>query len=82
VVLAVASDEGGARGGGSLGCPLSPRVTEIAPVLTSSRHPLPHTTTGAFSVVLAVGYLLLVQVMDSREMLPPPPEAMGMGEVR
>jgi hypothetical protein len=33
-------------------------------------------------VVLAVGYLLLVQVMDSREMLPPPPEAMGMGEVR
>ena len=32
------------------------------------------------SVVLAVGYLALVQVMDSREMLPPPPEAMGNGE--
>jgi hypothetical protein len=32
------------------------------------------------SVILAVGYLALVQVIDSREMLPPPPEAMGMGE--
>lgn len=36
--------------------------------------------TGVVSVVLAVGYLALVQVMDSREMLPPPPEAMGNGE--
>ena len=36
--------------------------------------------TGVVSVVLAVGYLALVQVMDSREMLPPPPEALGMGE--
>ncbi len=36
--------------------------------------------TGVVSVALAVGYLALVQVIDSREMLPPPPEAMGMGE--
>ncbi len=36
--------------------------------------------TGVVSVVLAVGYLALVQVMDSREFLPPPPEAMGNGE--
>ena len=28
------------------------------------------------SVALAIGYLALVQVIDSREMLPPPPEAM------
>ena len=27
------------------------------------------------SVVLAVAYLGLVQVLDSREMLPPPPES-------
>ncbi|MDA9080284.1 hypothetical protein N9M16_02510 [Candidatus Dependentiae bacterium] len=32
------------------------------------------------SVVLAVAYLGLVQVLDSREMLPPPPEAMGQGD--
>jgi hypothetical protein len=36
--------------------------------------------TGVVSVVLAVAYLGLVQLFDSREMLPPPPEAMGMGE--
>lgn len=36
--------------------------------------------TGVVSVVLAVAYLGLVQVLDSREMLPPPPEAMGQGD--
>jgi hypothetical protein len=40
----------------------------------------PSNSTGVVSVALAVGYLALVQVIDSREMLPPPPEAMGMGE--
>ena len=40
----------------------------------------PSISTGIVSVALAVGYLALVQVIDSREMLPPPPEAMGMGE--
>lgn len=37
--------------------------------------------TGIVSVALAVGYLGLVQVMDSRDMLPPPPEALGDGSV-
>jgi len=35
--------------------------------------------TGAVSVGLAVAYLWLVQVMDSRDMAPPPPEALGDG---
>ena len=35
--------------------------------------------TGVVSVAIAVGYLALVQVFDSREMLPPPPEALGDG---
>ena len=35
--------------------------------------------TGIVSVGLAVAYLGLVQVMDSRDMAPPPPEAMGDG---
>lgn len=54
---------------------------ERAPVTPSSRPP-GRPSTGVVSVVLAVGYLALVQLMDSREMLPPPPEAMGMGDVR
>lgn len=54
---------------------------ERAPVTPSSRPP-GRPSTGVISVVLAVGYLALVQLMDSREMLPPPPEAMGMGDVR
>jgi hypothetical protein len=37
--------------------------------------------TGIVSVALAVGYLGLVQLMDSRDMLPPPPEALGDGSV-
>ena len=57
--------------------------------VSRSRHPdpsfpvsfaFPSNSTGVVSVALAVGYLALVQVIDSREMLPPPPEAMGMGE--
>ena len=32
------------------------------------------------SVVLAVAYLGRGQVLDSREMLPPPPEAIGQGD--
>lgn len=35
--------------------------------------------TGVVSVALALGYLALVQVFDSRDMLPPPPEALGDG---
>jgi hypothetical protein len=34
------------------------------------------------SVALALGYLALVQVMDSREMVAPPEEAFGDGSVR
>ncbi|CAI5471257.1 unnamed protein product [Closterium sp. Yama58-4] len=35
--------------------------------------------TGAISLILAIGYLALVQLLDSRglQMLPPPPEAFG-----
>ena len=54
-----------------------PRVRR-GEILTRRRPPL--ISTGIVSVALAVGYLALVQVIDSREMLPPPPEAMGMGE--
>ena len=32
--------------------------------------------SGVVAVVLGVGYLLLASILDSREMLPPPPEAM------
>ena len=32
--------------------------------------------SGVVAVVLGVGYLLLAALLDSREMLPPPPEAM------
>ena len=38
--------------------------------------------TGVVSVALALGYLALVQVMDSREMVAPPEEAFGDGSVR
>ena len=35
--------------------------------------------TGAISIFVAVAYLVLVQILDFRgEMLPPPPEALGM----
>jgi len=37
---------------------------------------------GAVSVALALGYLALVQVMDSRDMVAPPEEAFGDGSVR
>ena len=33
---------------------------------------------GVLSVLLGAGYLLVVQFLDSREILPPPPEAMGL----
>jgi hypothetical protein len=36
--------------------------------------------TGAISVLIAVAYLVLITVLDSRgPLLPPPPEAMGLG---
>jgi len=38
--------------------------------------------TGIVSVALAVGYLALAQVLDSRDMAPPPPEALGDGSAR
>jgi hypothetical protein len=35
--------------------------------------------TGAISVLIAVAYLVLITVLDSRgPLLPPPPEAMGL----
>ena len=35
--------------------------------------------TGAFSVAIAVFYLILITVLDARgPMLPPPPEALGV----
>jgi len=34
--------------------------------------------TGVISLAIAAGYLLLVQTLDGRELLPPPPEAMGL----
>jgi hypothetical protein len=35
--------------------------------------------TGAISVAIAVAYLLLITVLDSRgPLLPPPPEALGL----
>ena len=38
--------------------------------------------TGALSIFLGVIYLLLVTILDSRgQMLPPPPEALGVLEV-
>ncbi|MBM5795638.1 MAG: hypothetical protein FJ049_05875 [Cyanobacteria bacterium M_surface_7_m2_037] len=36
--------------------------------------------TGAISILIAVAYLVLITVLDSRgPLLPPPPEAMGIG---
>ena len=36
--------------------------------------------TGASSILIAVAYLVLITVLDSRgPLLPPPPEAMGIG---
>ena len=38
--------------------------------------------TGAFSIAIAIVYLLLITVLDARgPMLPPPPEALGEVEV-
>ena len=35
--------------------------------------------TGAFSILIAVAYLVLITILDSRgPMLPPPPEALGV----
>ncbi|MEY3768440.1 MAG: hypothetical protein RLZZ11_1510 [Cyanobacteriota bacterium] len=35
--------------------------------------------TGAISIAIAVAYLVLITVLDSRgPLLPPPPEAMGL----
>ena len=35
--------------------------------------------TGAISILIAVAYLVLITVLDSRgPLLPPPPEAMGL----
>ena len=40
------------------------------------------TVTGAISVAIAVAYLLLITVLDSRgPLLPPPPEALGLSPV-
>ncbi len=37
-------------------------------------------TTGFFSVLIAIAYLVAITILDSRgPMLPPPPEAFGMG---
>ena len=36
--------------------------------------------TGAISVLIGVAYLLLITLLDSRgPLLPPPPEALGLG---
>ncbi len=38
--------------------------------------------TGALSVLIAVAYLVLIAVLDSRgPLLPPPPEALGLSAV-
>ena len=38
--------------------------------------------TGAISVAIAVAYLVLITVLDSRgPLLPPPPEALGLSPV-
>lgn len=38
--------------------------------------------TGAISIAIAVAYLLLITVLDSRgPLLPPPPEALGLNAV-
>ncbi len=43
-----------------------------------SRGRLVAIVTGAFSIAIAVVYLLLITFLDSRgQMLPPPPEALG-----
>eukprot|EP00192_Tetraselmis_astigmatica_P016712 CAMPEP_0117668194 /NCGR_PEP_ID=MMETSP0804-20121206/11404_1 /TAXON_ID=1074897 /ORGANISM="Tetraselmis astigmatica, Strain CCMP880" /LENGTH=82 /DNA_ID=CAMNT_0005476039 /DNA_START=260 /DNA_END=508 /DNA_ORIENTATION=+ len=34
--------------------------------------------TGAISIFVAVAYLALAQFLGNRELLPPPPEAMGL----
>ena len=34
--------------------------------------------TGAFSIAIAVVYLILITVLDRGPMLPPPPEALGV----
>lgn len=34
--------------------------------------------TGVVSLFIGVGYLFLASVLDSRELLPPPPEALGL----
>ncbi|CAI5937174.1 unnamed protein product [Closterium sp. NIES-65] len=62
--------------------PPSPR-SEIMCALQSFEAPqnIPVTAivTGVISLILAIGYLALVQLLDSRglQMLPPPPEAFG-----
>lgn len=33
--------------------------------------------TGALSVLIGVAYLVLISVLDSRPLMPPPPEALG-----
>ncbi len=38
--------------------------------------------TGTFSILIAIIYLVLITILDSRgPMLPPPPEALGVGVV-
>jgi hypothetical protein len=34
--------------------------------------------TGVVSLIIGVGYLFLASMLDSRELLPPPPEALGL----
>lgn len=34
--------------------------------------------TGVVSLIIGVGYLFLASLLDSRELLPPPPEALGL----
>ena len=66
-------DDAGAPRGEDFGTnPLTGEALEAKGQMTA-------IVTGIVSVGLAVAYLGLVQVMDSRDMAPPPPEAMGDG---
>ena len=73
VVRASGDDDDGAPRGEDFGTnPLTGEALEAKGQMTA-------IVTGIVSVGLAVAYLGLVQVMDSRDMAPPPPEAMGDG---
>ena len=51
-------------------------ATNSPPVM--KRGKLTAILSGAVAVLLGVGYLLLASFLDSRELLPPPPEAFDM----